>query len=61
LYFTTRFAIRLPAVRVGDAIGLGVAIGAAFGLRVGAVFAVFISASRCLRQRGSAATTRLRG
>lgn len=41
LYFTTRFATRLPAVRVGDVIGLGVAIGAAFGLRVGAVFAVF--------------------
>ncbi len=41
LYFTTRFATRLPAVRIGDVIGLGVAIGAAFGLRVGAVFAVF--------------------
>lgn len=41
LYFTTRFVARPPAVRVGDAVGLGVAIGCAFGLRVGAVFAVF--------------------
>ncbi|WP_442880964.1 glycosyltransferase family 39 protein [Aromatoleum sp.] len=41
LYFTTRFAMRLPAVRPGDVIGLGVALGGAFGLRVGAVFAVF--------------------
>jgi hypothetical protein len=41
LYFTTRFATRLPAVRAGDIAGLGIAIGCAFGLRVGAVFAVF--------------------
>lgn len=41
LYFTTRFASRLPAVKAGDLVGLGVAIGCAFGLRVGAVFAVF--------------------
>jgi len=41
LYFTTRFAARLPCVRAADVIGLGVAIGGAFGLRVGAVFAVF--------------------
>ncbi|WP_018989184.1 glycosyltransferase family 39 protein [Aromatoleum toluclasticum] len=41
LYFTTRFAMRLPAVKAGDLVGLGIAIGCAFGLRVGAVFAVF--------------------
>lgn len=41
LYFTTRFAARLPAVKAGDLAGLGIAIGCAFGLRVGAVFAVF--------------------
>ena len=41
LYFTTRFAARLPAVKAGDLVGLGIAIGCAFGLRVGAVFAVF--------------------
>nr|WP_211168999.1 glycosyltransferase family 39 protein [Aromatoleum toluvorans] len=41
LYFTTRFTMRLPAVKAGDLVGLGVAIGCAFGLRVGAVFAVF--------------------
>ncbi|MCK9987249.1 MAG: hypothetical protein AzoDbin1_03721 [Azoarcus sp.] len=41
LYFTTRFATRLPAVKAGDLVGLGIAIGCAFGLRVGAVFAVF--------------------
>ncbi|QTQ37299.1 glycosyltransferase domain-containing protein [Aromatoleum petrolei] len=41
LYFTTRFASRLPAVKAGDVVGLGVAVGCAFGLRVGAVFAVF--------------------
>ncbi|AYH42552.1 hypothetical protein CDA09_03995 [Azoarcus sp. DN11] len=41
LYFTTRFTMRLPAVKAGDLAGLGVAIGCAFGLRVGAVFAVF--------------------
>lgn len=41
LYFTTRFVARLPAVKAGDLVGLGIAIGCAFGLRVGAVFAVF--------------------
>lgn len=41
VYFTTRFVSHLPALRRGDLIGLGVAIGCAFGLRVGAVFAVF--------------------
>lgn len=41
LYFTTRFTMRLPAVRTLDLAGLGIAIGCAFGLRVGAVFAVF--------------------
>ncbi|HJV28689.1 MAG TPA: glycosyltransferase family 39 protein [Aromatoleum sp.] len=41
LYFTTRFAATLPRFRASDLVGLGVAIGCAFGLRVGAVFAVF--------------------
>lgn len=41
LYFTTRFTMRLPEIHPTDIIGLGIAIGCAFGLRVGAVFAVF--------------------
>lgn len=41
LYFTTRFASALPETKAADVVGLGVAIGCAFGLRVGAVFAVF--------------------
>jgi hypothetical protein len=41
LYFTTRFTMRLPQAHPTDIVGLGVAIGCAFGLRVGAVFAVF--------------------
>uniref|UniRef100_A0ABX1N737 Glycosyltransferase RgtA/B/C/D-like domain-containing protein n=1 Tax=Aromatoleum buckelii TaxID=200254 RepID=A0ABX1N737_9RHOO len=41
LYFTTRFTTGLPVIRRADVLGLGVAIGCAFGLRVGAVFAVF--------------------
>ncbi|MCC4115842.1 glycosyltransferase family 39 protein [Aromatoleum toluclasticum] len=40
LYFTTSFASGLPAIRKRDVVGLGIAIGCAFGLRVGAVFAV---------------------
>ncbi|HJV24189.1 MAG TPA: glycosyltransferase family 39 protein [Aromatoleum sp.] len=40
VYFTTRFAARLPEVRARDVAGLGLAIGCAFGLRVGAVFAL---------------------
>ncbi|KON82462.2 glycosyltransferase family 39 protein [Azoarcus sp. PA01] len=41
LYFTTRFTSDLPTIRRADVLGLGVAIGCAFGLRVGAVFTVF--------------------
>lgn len=41
LYFTTRFIIRLPVAHRIDQAGLGFALGCAFGLRVGAVFAVF--------------------
>lgn len=41
LYFTVSFAARLPALRARDVAGLGIALGCAFGLRVGAVFAVF--------------------
>jgi hypothetical protein len=41
LYFTTRLVPRLPAPPWGSVLGLGVAVGCALGLRVGAVFAVF--------------------
>lgn len=41
LYFTTRIVPRLPAPPRASVLGLGVAVGCALGLRVGAVFAVF--------------------
>lgn len=41
LYFTTRIVPRLPAPPAAAVLGLGVAVGCALGLRVGAVFAVF--------------------
>lgn len=41
LYFTVRLAWSFPAQRAADRVGLGIALGCAFGLRVGAVFAVF--------------------
>lgn len=41
LYFTVRVLPALPRPALRHVIGLGVAIGCAFGLRVGAVFAVF--------------------
>jgi dolichyl-phosphate-mannose-protein mannosyltransferase len=41
LYFTTRIVPRLPAPPWASVLGLGVALGCALGLRVGAVFAVF--------------------
>jgi hypothetical protein len=41
LYFIVRVAPSLPRPSAGDVIGLGVALGCAFGLRIGAVFAVF--------------------
>lgn len=41
VYFTTRIARGFPALRARDLVGLGIALGCAFGLRVGAVFAVF--------------------
>ena len=48
LYFTVRIAPRLPNPAWSDRIGLGIALGCAFGLRVGAVFAVFyLAATLC--------------
>lgn len=42
LYFITLFAVELPALpRWRTAVGLGLAVGCALGLRVGGVFAVF--------------------
>ena len=41
LYFMTRLLPDLPNPRKEDVIGFGLALGCAFGLRVGAVFAVF--------------------
>lgn len=41
LFYTVRVARRLPAPSRADVLWLGVAVGGAFGLRVGAVFAVF--------------------
>lgn len=41
LYFTVRVLPVLPAPALRDLVGLGVALGCAFGLRIGAVFAVF--------------------
>lgn len=41
LYYTVRVVPQLPRPRLADVIGLGVSFGCAFGLRVGAVFAVF--------------------
>ncbi|MGE0012548.1 MAG: hypothetical protein AB7S62_09970 [Azoarcus sp.] len=41
LLFIVRILPSLPRPARGDVIGLGIAIGCAFGLRVGAVFAVF--------------------
>lgn len=41
LYFTVRVLPALPAPALRDVVGLGVALGCAFGLRIGAVFAVF--------------------
>jgi hypothetical protein len=41
LYFTTRLVPRLPAPPLATVVGLGLAVGGAIGLRVGAVFAVF--------------------
>ncbi|MBI1904971.1 MAG: glycosyltransferase family 39 protein [Rhodocyclales bacterium] len=62
LYFTTRFIVRLPTVRWVDQAGLGLALGCAFGLRVGAVFAVFylaVSVLAVVWLNGRCATTRL--
>lgn len=41
LYFTVRVVPVLPRPPLAEVIGLGVSFGCAFGLRVGAVFAVF--------------------
>lgn len=41
LYYTTVLTAELPAIRRTTALKLGVALGCAFGLRIGAVFAVF--------------------
>lgn len=41
LYYTVRVVPALPQPRLADVLGLGGAFGCAFGLRVGAVFAVF--------------------
>lgn len=41
LYYTVRVVPALPRPPLADVIGLGIAFGCAFGLRVGAVFAVF--------------------
>lgn len=41
LYYIVRVAPSLPHPARGDVIGLGVALGCAFGLRIGAVFALF--------------------
>lgn len=41
LYFTVRVLPVLPAPARRDVVGLGIALGCAFGLRIGAVFAVF--------------------
>jgi len=41
LYFTVRVLESLPRPALRDVLGLGFALGCAFGLRVGAVFAVF--------------------
>lgn len=41
LYYIVRVAPSLPRPARGDVIGLGIALGCAFGLRIGAVFAVF--------------------
>lgn len=40
LYFSLRLLPELPHPRLGTALGLGAALGCAFGLRVGAVFAL---------------------
>ncbi len=41
LYFITRLAPALPRPETRHVLGLGIALGCAFGLRVGAVFGVF--------------------
>ncbi len=41
LYFIVRLAPQWPRPARADLVGLGIALGCAFGLRVGAVFAVF--------------------
>lgn len=41
LYFTVRVLPALPVPARRDVLGLGIALGCAFGLRIGAVFAVF--------------------
>ncbi len=41
LYFIVRVLPALPAPALRDVVGLGIAHGCAFGLRIGAVFAVF--------------------
>ena len=41
LYFTVRVLPALPSPALRDVVGLGIALGCAFGLRIGAVFAVF--------------------
>ncbi|ATE58582.1 glycosyltransferase family 39 protein [Thauera sinica] len=41
LYCIVRVAASLPRPSRGDVVGLGIALGCAFGLRIGAVFAVF--------------------
>ena len=47
LYYTTRVAERLPAPPLSLVAKLGIAVGCAMGLRVGAVFAVFYLLLTC--------------
>lgn len=59
VYFTARMLPRLPRPAWRDVVGLGIAVGGAFGLRVGAVFAVFylvvgvLAAALLLAARGT--------
>ncbi len=48
LYFIVRIAPQLPRPAARHIIGLGIALGCAFGIRVGAVFAVFYLAATLL-------------